>query len=350
MRRVLLVAAGVALAALASFPVAAQDSAQTFTNNSNSTSNSFSRNESYERIDNRGIPRQAPALGLGNIYGLNPCATGVSVGVTTPLVGVGGAFSTIDSECQTRNNAAIAVSALRDEAIAREIMCTVPRFREAALRVGRPCIQDGGVALVLPSSAPAGSNNSGDLPGKLDVPRGAVQLPADAMPPRTFPGSGTNGDPRLRSESGVPTPPFCNLPGLARRMYPECNGEVAASAGAQAALPRDTSPRARRTQRPYAEEGSTPPRTVDRPPPTLEPGFRRAAFQAAALPREARMAVMPPMPVRPTSLAKSGMGRSSIEPKPDNQRCRDVVMRASLGEEISGADRSLMRAGCARAN
>ena len=95
-----------------------------------------------ENINNTGIPRNAPSLGLSSIYGLNPCSSGTAVGVTTPLFGIGGAVADIDKDCETRNNAAVVITGLKDETLAREILCTIRDIRQAAIRVGKPCLQD----------------------------------------------------------------------------------------------------------------------------------------------------------------------------------------------------------------
>ncbi|HWL83515.1 MAG TPA: hypothetical protein VNR89_21380 [Roseomonas sp.] len=219
---------GAAFAALASSPVLAQD-ANTQTINQNLRQEYYEN--STQRIINEGIPKvphQAPSLGLGNIYGLNPCATGVSLGATTPLFGIGGAFSNIDSECQTRNNAAVLVSGLRDEAAAREVLCTIPTIREAFIRVGRPCISDGGRAIVLPSNYPAGAGQAGSYMGD-GVGAAGTQLPPTALPPAA-PGSPmrapqVDGDPRLRSQAAPDAPAFCRTPGLDISVYPECTGD-----------------------------------------------------------------------------------------------------------------------------
>ena len=52
--------------------------------------------------------------------------SGRLAGVTTPLFGIaGGAISTTDKDCETRNTAALTITGLKDEATAREIMCEV---------------------------------------------------------------------------------------------------------------------------------------------------------------------------------------------------------------------------------
>lgn len=86
--------------------------------------------------------RNAPAFSLPSIYGLNPCSLGASVGVSTPLFGVGGAISTTDKDCEIRNTAALTITGLKDVALAREIMCEIPQFREASARIGEPCLED----------------------------------------------------------------------------------------------------------------------------------------------------------------------------------------------------------------
>jgi hypothetical protein len=156
-----------------------------------------------ENINNSGIGREAPALGLSNIYGLNPCATGAAVGVTTPLFGIGGAVSNIDRECETRNNAAVVISGLKDMALAREILCGIKDVREAAVRIGKPCLQDM-PAQPTASAAPAGAPAT---------PVAAVSAPAPAV-------AGND----LRPNA----PAFCHTPGLAIGLYPECSARPAA--------------------------------------------------------------------------------------------------------------------------
>lgn len=232
---------GVAIATLIVHPVSAQEF-PTQTINQNYRSEIIQRNINEGLPRNYRIPQQAPSLGLGNIYGLNPCAAGVSVGVTTPVGGVGGAWSRIDDECQTRNNAAILVSGLRDEAASREVLCTIPSIRQAFIRVGRPCIADGGAAIVMPGHFPAGAGQaaqftnaqgSQSVQGSQGVGPAGTQLPATALPPSVPRGGSLDGDPRLRSQ----VPSFCNTPGLDPGMYPECSGRQIAQQRGEASPP-----------------------------------------------------------------------------------------------------------------
>ncbi len=170
MRIKLLIGVGAAMAALASPLTSSAAWAQQTPDNS-----AFLN----ETIDNKGLPHQAPSIGLPAIYGLNPCATGAAVGISTPLFGISGAISNIDRECETRNNAAVAVTAIKDEAVAREIMCNVKDFREAALRVGKPCRVD--QPRPVAAAAP---------PGALAATPAAAVAPAAAAPapwPRSRP-------------------------------------------------------------------------------------------------------------------------------------------------------------------
>ena len=292
---------GAAFAALISVSggARAQDTTQTF--NQNNTN--FSRSESYERIDNRGIPHQAPSLGLGNIYGLNPCATGVSVGVTTPLVGVGGAFSTIDSECQLRNNAAIAVSALKDESAAREIMCEVEVFRKAAMRIGRPCIIDGGVPLALRAGSTVDTASAASL---APLPPSNRGLPPDVLPPiagqQPNPAP-TNGSSRQLVPGVDQLPALCSTPGLVLRLYPECSGNPAER---HSAAPQDRPATAtqapetarRHVARPTTPETTDPSRRVERPidrSPTMDSAaLASRIFQAQTEATNARLVASAP--------------------------------------------------------
>ena len=158
----------------------------------------FSPFNTHTTID-QPVIRNAPALGLSSIYGLNPCSLGASAGVTTPLFGIGGAISTTDKDCETRNTAALAITGLKDEAAGREVMCIIKEFREAVARLGRPCIADQshkGVASNTPQSA---------IPQQQPPP--AVILTSAAKPATAIaPGA----------------PAFCQTPGLVLNSYPEC--------------------------------------------------------------------------------------------------------------------------------
>lgn len=187
-----------------------------------------------ENINNTGIPRNAPSLGLSNIYGLNPCATGSSVGVTTPLFGLGGAISDIDRECETRNNAAVVITGLKDEALAREILCEIKDVRQAAIRVGRPCLQDQRTAS---AGAPAPVASAPPAPGPIlaaaavPAPVLSTPLPPPAATPVLQPGGPVRLAPTPTVSEAAPTPPatvvagapaFCRTPGLQVSLYPEC--------------------------------------------------------------------------------------------------------------------------------
>lgn len=160
-----------------------------------------------ENINNTGIPRNAPALGLANIYGLNPCSSGTTVGLSTPLFGVGGAIASIDKECETRNNAAVVVTGLKDETLAREILCEIKDIRDAALRVGRPCLQDQQpqrVAQIEPIKPAAGEPVIASTAKPVVTP---VVLPS-AKPPRMA----------IRQDA----PTFCHIENLDLALYPDC--------------------------------------------------------------------------------------------------------------------------------
>ena len=175
------------------------------------TGAAFAQNQTYtENINNTGIPRNAPALSLGNIYGLNPCATGTSVGVTTPLFGLGGAVSNIDKECETRNNAAVVITGLKDETLAREILCTIKDVRDAAMRVGKPCLQDAALSRALSEARPA--------------PWAAAPAGASASPERPQPVVAMVIPPAIRPDA----PAYCRVDGLAVGLYPECSAAPSA--------------------------------------------------------------------------------------------------------------------------
>lgn len=215
MRNVLLIAGGAVLAALAAAPAMAQNA----------------QNSQFldETIRNEGLPRNAPSLGLSSIYGLNPCSSGVSVGVSTPLFGIAGASANIDRECETRNNAALASTALHDERLTREILCNIKDFRQAELRLHQPCLQDGGVipaAATVPMRGPAAPSitvtpmQPGPGTGTGPVPQRYAPAMPQVVPPRS-PGSPAAFDNRV--------PAFCRTPGLARNLYAECSpGSTAA--------------------------------------------------------------------------------------------------------------------------
>jgi hypothetical protein len=161
-----------------------------------------------ENINNTGIPRNAPSLGLSNIYGLNPCSSGVSVGVSTPLFGVGGASATIDKECETRNNAAVVVTGLKDETLAREILCSIKDIREAAARIGKPCLQDQPAARVSNVAPDDSAPKAAATP-----PPAAAQPVAAAQALRPVAASLV-----IRADA----PAFCRVKDLDVSLYAEC--------------------------------------------------------------------------------------------------------------------------------
>ena len=184
-----------------------------------------------ETIDNKGLPHQAPSIGLPAIYGLNPCATGAAAGISTPLFGISGAISNIDRECETRNNAAVAVTAIKDPAVAREIMCNVKDFREAALRVGKPCLADQPrpVAAAAPAATPAAATPTAAAVPVAAIPTLAIPAVAAATSPAS---PAAAAPPVLLSDA----PAFCHRPDLNLTLYPDCTSHAAqASTQADAA-------------------------------------------------------------------------------------------------------------------
>ncbi|MBN8900680.1 MAG: hypothetical protein J0H57_06550, partial [Rhodospirillales bacterium] len=222
-----------------------------------------------ENINNTGlpsIPRNAPALGLSNIYGLNPCATGSSVGVTTPLFGLGGAISDIDRECETRNNAAVVITGLKDEALAREILCEIKDVRQAAIRVGRPCLQDqrtaaaGGPPVASAAPAPGPVLAASAAP----TPVIATPLPPPAATPVLQPGAPVRvaPPPATQEADAAPAttvvagaPAFCRTPWLQVSLYPECT----------------TAPSAAPAPKPVAQSRPAPRSVTRAAPPAVEP-------------------------------------------------------------------------------
>jgi hypothetical protein len=209
MRRLLL--AGVMGAALAA-PIITSAMAQTVPTDPQG----FSPYNTHGTLDeniNTPVVRNAPALGLSSIYGLNPCSLGASVGVTTPLFGIGGAISTTDKDCETRNTAALAITGLKDEEAGREIMCVIKEFREAVARLGKPCIAD-------QSSRPVAVNTP---PAPAIAQQAPTQQPSLAV---TKPG-----------EIAPNAPAFCQTPGLVLSSYPECTQSHATQTESSGAKP-----------------------------------------------------------------------------------------------------------------
>jgi hypothetical protein len=235
-----------------------------------------------ENVNNTGIPRNAPALGLPNIYGLNPCSSGAAVGVTTPLFGIGGAISNIDRECETRNNAAVVVTGLKDETLAREILCTIKDIREAAARVGKPCLQDQ-PAVRVSAAAPAAYApviaapvTAAQAPAAPPtVARGAASVPPNSAAQPQAPDAAIKP---VAAAVVIPAgaPAFCRVNGLDLTLYPECRTAqapvvppVAAvkrpSFGANQAVP----PAAHRRAVPAAPEQPAPTVSLDGPQQTI---------------------------------------------------------------------------------
>jgi hypothetical protein len=193
-RRVVLMAlmAGAAHAALVISPAFAQ-AVQT-------DQNGFSPFNTKSTLDenvNTSVVRNAPALGLSSIYGLNPCSLGASAGVTTPLFGIAGAISTTDKGCETRNTAALAITGLKDEVAAREIMCDIPEFRDAVKRIGKPCLADQQQAATQPA-------------------------PTASRQPNVQSVAATTTEVATKETVSPDAPAWCHTPGLMLATYPEC--------------------------------------------------------------------------------------------------------------------------------
>jgi hypothetical protein len=207
--------------------------------------NGFSPFNTQSKIVSEGQIRSAPALGFPSIYGLNPCSLGASVGVTTPLFGVGGAISTTDKDCETRNTAAIAITGLKDEVAAREILCEIEQFRKAVARLGKPCLVDQSpeqrnaslAGRATASAAPNGSTAASPAAATTSptTPAAAPALPGSVVPTtpagraESHPASGTT---TVAAASPAPVlaanaPDFCRYPGLQLSLYPECTGAAA---------------------------------------------------------------------------------------------------------------------------
>ena len=175
--------------------------------------------------------RNAPALGLSSIYGLNPCSLGASAGITTPLFGIAGAISTTDKDCETRNTAALAITGLKDEAAGREVMCIIKEFREAVARLGKPCI--------------------GDQPPQ----RVAMQQQASAQPAAQVVPTPIVPAVVARPMIAADAPAFCKVDGLMLNAYPECTQgtpepHAKRNTGPVASVPQRNAPIERATMTP----------------------------------------------------------------------------------------------------
>ena len=69
------------------------------------------------------------------------CSVGGSFGVQGMSFGLSGAAATIDQTCETIEQAK-AASSLGQPAVAQEILCNLPKIREARKRTGNPCWAD----------------------------------------------------------------------------------------------------------------------------------------------------------------------------------------------------------------
>jgi hypothetical protein len=93
--------------------------------------------------------RNVPNVYAPSFGGTNPCTVSASAGGSGAGIGItiGGSWS--DPGCERRNLAVIAVQALNDPALAREILCGTTDYRQARQRIGQPCAMD-----VPPGGAP----------------------------------------------------------------------------------------------------------------------------------------------------------------------------------------------------
>lgn len=298
------------------------------------------QNTITENINNTGIPRQAPSLGLGQIYGLNPCATGATAGVTTPLFGIGGAISTIDRECETRNNAAVVVTGLKDEAMAREILCTIKDVREAAARIGKPCMGDGRTV----------SEASYTVAQQMGTPEATSQIVAQtpstivpvnlAAPPAAQPSQAPVPPPQSTSVR-PDAPAFCHAKDLAVYLYPECGAGLKTqgtpvSTGASLTQEQGVAKRSSQTTNFRANEHLQPKsRLVSHLP--------AATFKVGPAP-VARVETMPlrsaPAPVNPSLPAEEAVDKAGFSPACDTL-CRQAhvelhsaILRARIVAEM----------------
>ena len=74
-------------------------------------------------------------------------------------------------------------------------------------------------------------------------------------------------------------------------------------------------------------------------------GPSAAAVKALPLPSQAEASRPPPEPSRASRPVRTN-AEQAPELRPGGQRCRDIVLKAQLGDEISHEDRQFLRAGC----
>lgn len=255
-----------------------------------------------ENINNTGIPRNAPSLGLSSIYGLNPCSAGASVGLTTPLFGIGGAIASIDKECEVRNNAAIVITGLKDETLAREILCEIKDIRDAAVRVGKPCLQDGGAPRVA-SAEPVNPVGKGAYaaPQKTSEP---IKPVSAAMP--------VVASNVVRADAPV----FCRVTGLDVTLYPECTTAQAQVAPQAPVWKRPVSSVSQKAPSTAQREAAPVPAEKNAPDATAERLLRNPSWAEAVSYRSASITEEKPqrMIQRAVAIAPASIPAASPDP------------------------------------
>lgn len=128
--------------------------------------------------------RNTPEVNPPAIVGTNPCAVGISAGMSLPGFGVGGGYSYSDTGCERRATAALAFST-GQQALGREIMCDDPAVRAARRRLGDLCMEDQQEAARQAAEAarrtPAAVPVSAPAPAPVARPAYCAERPNESM-------------------------------------------------------------------------------------------------------------------------------------------------------------------------
>lgn len=261
-----------------------------------------------------------------------------------PSPGVGTAF--VEAAQPAPEHAGAEVVPEQAITAAKPIPADVATPREIAALQSQPSPEPPITAVELPVAPPASEQAATDAPPEPLTAGAAVTAasldPAPAMaeaalraepsePEPVVADAAPAQEPAAADAPAEPPAAVAELPAAPFAPEPPAIAAVLVEPPAQEPAVADVAPA------PLQPEASSAPAMADLPvPPVPVPA---PAVPVAAMPEAPRRAVTRPARVGPERVA-------AYDARADERRCRDIVLRAQLGEDITNADRQFLRGGC----
>lgn len=214
--------------------------------------------------------------------------------------------------------------------------------REAAALLPRPLPESQAMVVELPVAPSASEQAAADVMPEPPAASAAVTIaPLDPEP--AVADAAPAAEPSAAIAEIPAAPPATEPPAVAAGLSPTSAPEPAVTGVAPAPLrPEAAAPAVASLPEPGAPSDTSPGAAE------TEPAAAGLPIPPVPVPAPALAVIaMPEVPRRVLRPARAAPERvAAYDTRTDERRCRDIVLRAQLGEDITNADRQFLRAGC----